>query len=90
MTRYCASLILERGEVSLPEGLQHGMSPQWCFFLNTACQSCVSVTLFSVTSVFSVTQRLQCHWQGQTSQESGVMDVSVCRRGWRGHRSSER
>lgn len=33
MTRYGACLILERGEVLIPEGLQQGMSQQQFFFL---------------------------------------------------------
>lgn len=34
MTRYGVCLILERGEVSLPEGLQQGMSPRRCVFFS--------------------------------------------------------
>lgn len=34
MTRYGVCLILERGEVSLPEGLQQGMSRRWCVFFS--------------------------------------------------------
>lgn len=34
MTRYGACLILERGEVSLPEGLQQGMSQRRCIFFS--------------------------------------------------------
>lgn len=34
MTRYGVCLVLERGEVSLPEGLQQGMSRRRCIFFS--------------------------------------------------------
>lgn len=61
MTRYGVCLNLERGEVSLPEGLQQGMSRQWyIFFFHAACQNCGAATY---TSVFLVTQGFQWHQQ---------------------------
>lgn len=62
MTRYGVCLILERGEVSLPEGPQHGMSLRWCIFF---CQSCAAATY---TSVFLVTQGFQRHQQEPDSR----------------------
>lgn len=53
MKRYGVCLILERGEVSLPEGLLGGGC---VFFPPPACQSCGPATC---TAVFLVTRGLQ-------------------------------
>lgn len=58
MTRYGVCLILKRGEVSLPGGLQQWMSWHWCIFFSS---------LLVIASVFSVTQGLQRHQQGPAS-----------------------
>lgn len=74
MTRYGVCLILERGEVSLPEGLQQGMSRRWCiFFPLAACQSCAAATY---TSVFLVTQGFQWHQQQEPD------GAGISRDGW--------
>ncbi len=88
MTRYGVCLILERGEVSLPEGLVQGTSPRWyiLFFLLLVRVEAGLHTLLCLlaTQGFSGTSR------SQTAQESAVMDGFVRPRGWRGRRGSQR
>lgn len=88
MTIYGVCLILERGEVSLPEGLQQWMSWHWYIFFPSLLVI-VAVLLYTLLCFqslrdFSGTSR------GQTAQESAVIDGYVCPRGWRGQQSSLR
>lgn len=86
MTRYGVCLILERGEVSLPEGLQQWMSWHWYMFLSSLLVI-VAVLLYTLLC-FEPLRDFSSTSGGQTAQESAVIDGHVCPRGWRGRQSS--
>lgn len=81
MTRYGVFLILERGWVSLPEGLQQGMSSFFFFFsfllLVSVCGAAMHSCVFSHSGI-SV--------EPAGAQKSAVTDSHVSLRGWRGLR----
>lgn len=84
MTRYGVFLILERGWVSLPEGLQQGMSSFFFFFFFFAACQCCGAAMHSC--VFSHSGISVEPAGAKAAQKSAVTDSHVSLRGWRGLR----